>query len=147
MKAIFSLILSITFLFSMSAQSIDSLENLLNGDLDKSTKGEILIELCQEYRNTNPNAMRLYAEELITLSGKDTLSNNYAWGQYYLGNYYFLVDDRSTSEPYFLTANEIFSRTSLLIVDEAHHLHWSETDSSLEYDLGDFLAHFSFTYP
>ncbi|HET8861274.1 tetratricopeptide repeat protein [Marivirga sp.] len=77
-------------------------------DLNKSEKTETIIELCGAYRNSNPNAMRLYAEELLTLSSDDTTSITYAWGQYYLGDYYYLVDDFAKTEKYFLTAYEIF---------------------------------------
>jgi tetratricopeptide (TPR) repeat protein len=108
MKVFFSLIISTILINSLSAQTTDSLENLLSSEIDESQKKNILIELCEEYRNSNPNAMRLYAEELITLSNDDTTSNSYAWAQYYLGDYYYLVDDFDHTEKYFLTAYEIF---------------------------------------
>jgi serine phosphatase RsbU (regulator of sigma subunit)/Tfp pilus assembly protein PilF len=108
MKAFISVIISIFLINFLSAQPSDSLEDLLTSKLNKSQKQNVLIELCEEYRNSNPNAMRLYAEELLTISKEDTTSNSYAWAQYYLGDYYYLVDDFDQTETYFLTAYEIF---------------------------------------
>ncbi|SMG50930.1 Serine phosphatase RsbU, regulator of sigma subunit [Marivirga sericea] len=110
MKIFFSVIISIFLIHSLSAQTTDSLENLLTSKISDSQKKNILIELCEEYRNTNPNSMRLYAEELLTLSKDDTTSSSYAWSQYYLGDYYYLVDDFDRTEKYFLTAYEIFQQ-------------------------------------
>jgi len=108
MKALFSILIFFFLTPSLSAQNADSLENLLTSEINKSQKKNILIQLCEEYRDSNPNAMRLYAEELITLSENDTASNSYAWAQYYLGDYYYLIDDFDKTEKYFLNAYEIF---------------------------------------
>ncbi|WP_375579291.1 tetratricopeptide repeat protein [Marivirga tractuosa] len=110
MKAFFSILISIFLIHSLSAQTIDSLKNLLSSEISESEKKNLLIELCEHYRDSNPNAMRLYAEELITLSKEDTTSNSYAWAQYYLGDYYYLVDDFEKTEKYFLTSYEIFQK-------------------------------------
>jgi serine phosphatase RsbU (regulator of sigma subunit)/Tfp pilus assembly protein PilF len=108
MKAYFSLIIFTFTICSLSAQNPDSLVNLLNSDISKSQKKGILIELCEEYRDSNPNAMRLYAEELIILSEEDTSSNSYAWAQYYMGDYYYLIDDFNKTEYHLLKSYEIF---------------------------------------
>jgi len=108
MKVFISLIISSLFICSLSAQSTDSLENLLTSEISANQKKNILIELCEAFRDSNPNAMRLYAEELITLSQEDTSSNSFAWAQYYLGDYYYLVDDFQKTEEYFLNSYEIF---------------------------------------
>jgi serine phosphatase RsbU (regulator of sigma subunit) len=108
MKTLVTLFIFILSYTALSAQNPDSLENLLSTELSKDEKQEILIALCKTYRNSNPNAMRLYAEELITLSGTDTVSNSYAWGQYYLGDYYYLVDDFDKTEKHLLRGYEIF---------------------------------------
>ena len=108
MKTLFPLFISIIFCTALSAQNPDSLEKLLSTELSKSERQEILIALCKTYRNSNPNAMRLYAEELIILSETDTLSNSYAWGQYYLGDYFYLIDDFDKTEQHLLSAYEIF---------------------------------------
>lgn len=102
---IFILFSTITF-----AQNTDSLENLLSTEISESEKKNILIELCKIHRDSNPNAMRLYAEELITMSQKDTTSNTFAWAQYYLGDYYYLIDDFDNTEQYFLKAYRIFQK-------------------------------------
>ncbi|WKV12872.1 tetratricopeptide repeat protein [Marivirga harenae] len=108
MKVFLCITIFTVFLQPLSAQNTDSLENLLTSGISDSQKKDILIELCKEYRDSNPNAMRLYAEELVTLSKKDTTSNSFAWAHYYLGDYYYLVDDFDKTEKYFLSAYEIF---------------------------------------
>lgn len=110
MRAFLSITILLFSTSSLSAQYTDSLENLLNSKISDSQKKDILIQLCEEYRESNPNAMRLYAEELITLSQQDTVSNNYAWAQYYLGDYYYLVEDFDKTEQYFLSSYEIFQK-------------------------------------
>ncbi|MGM0579227.1 MAG: tetratricopeptide repeat protein [Bacteroidota bacterium] len=108
MKTLLPLFIFILLGTALAAQNTDSLENLLSNELSKGEKQEILIALCKSYRNSNPNAMRLYAEELITLSGTDTLSNAFAWGQYYLGDYFYLVDNFDKTEQHLLSAYEVF---------------------------------------
>lgn len=108
MKTLISIIISFFLIHHISAQDTDSLENLLSSKISELQKKDILIELCEAYSDTNPNAMRLYAEELIILSKEDTASNSYAWAQYYLGDYYYLVDDFEKTEEYFFNAYEIF---------------------------------------
>jgi serine phosphatase RsbU (regulator of sigma subunit) len=92
------------------AQKPDSLESLLSTDITKAKKQKVLIALCKSYRNSNPNAMRLYAEELIALSESDSLSNSFGWGQYYLGDYYYLVENFENTENHLLTAYEVFNK-------------------------------------
>jgi len=108
MKAYFPIIIFLLFAHSLSSQNIDSLENLLTSNLNKSDKINVLISLCEEYRTSDPNSMRLYAEELITLSDGDSSTNSFAWAQYYLGDYYYIVDESNQTEKYFLSAYEIF---------------------------------------
>lgn len=109
MKTLIPLFIFLILSNASLAQNPDSLENLLSTELSKADKQNVLIALCKSYRNSNPNAMRLYAEELIALSDTDTLSNSYGWGQYYLGDYYYLVDDFANTENHLLTAYEIFN--------------------------------------
>lgn len=111
MKTLIPLFIYIFLGSALSAQNSDSLENLLSTELSKAKKQNVLITLCKNYRNSNPDAVRLYAEELITLSENDTSSNSYAWGLYYLGDYYYLVDDFKKTEQYLLRAYEIFHNT------------------------------------
>lgn len=108
MKTLIPLFIFILLGSNLKAQNLDSLENLLSSEISKTEKQNVLITLCKAYRNSNPNAMRLYAEELIALSETDTLSISYAWGKYYLGDYYYLIDDFEKTEQHFLSAYEVF---------------------------------------
>ena len=110
MKVFFSFIVFTLSVCTLSAQNTDSLENLLSSEISKEEKQEVLIKLCEAYRDTNPNAMRLYAQELTALSGNDTTSNSFAWAQYYLGDYYYLVDDFDHTVEHLITAYEIFQK-------------------------------------
>jgi serine phosphatase RsbU (regulator of sigma subunit) len=110
MKILLSIAVFVLFLPSLSAQNTDSLENILTSEISDDQKKIVLIALCKEYRDSNPNAMRLYAEELITLSEEDTLTNSFAWAQYYLGDYYYLIENIEKSEIHLLNSYEIFQK-------------------------------------
>lgn len=110
MKTLLPLLIYTLFSSVSFAQNTDSLENLLSEDISESEKKNILIQLCEGYKDSNPNAMRLYAEELITISQNDTSSNSYAWAQYYLGDYYYLTNDFDNTEKYFQSAYDIFQK-------------------------------------
>ena len=106
--------------FIVPAQTIEQLnEQLLQSD-NKEDKVAILIKLAQESRSINNNALKLYAEELIALSSGEENNLAYAWGQYYLGDYFYLEDENTASIPYFEKAlNQFESLGSFTGLGEA----------------------------
>jgi serine phosphatase RsbU (regulator of sigma subunit) len=83
----------------------------LNTATSKEGKSLALQKLAKAYRDTNPNALKLYAEELIMVSEGDSASLSFAWGHYYLGDYYYLTDQNEFAIKYFDQSFLSFNRT------------------------------------
>jgi signal transduction histidine kinase len=101
MKQLFSLILFLLFTSVSTAQnSIESLENKLNTNLNDSTKIRVLIDLSKEYQYSNLKKSFEYAEKAINIAE----TKNMLWGKaaayHNIATFYSISGDFGSSSKY-----------------------------------------------
>jgi serine phosphatase RsbU (regulator of sigma subunit)/tetratricopeptide (TPR) repeat protein len=94
------------------AQQNDRLIGKLESARTRTEKVEALSELADSYREKNPNNVKLYAEEMISLAKGDSSQLAFAWGSYYLGDYFYLTNEFEQSIPHFERALVIFKSSA-----------------------------------
>ncbi len=72
-------------------------------DIDKR------IEACRNYRESDIDKLKSNAEKLVNMGEGDSLSSAFAWGQYFLGDYYYLTDEFENSENNLFLSYQAFS--------------------------------------
>jgi len=110
MRLLFTCLFSIWNASASIAQQSDDLLRRLEQNLSRSEKIAVLNQLCEVYREDNPNNLKLYAEELLAISNGDSTSAAFAWGSYYLGDYFYVSDEPGASIDHFEMALLAFSQ-------------------------------------
>ncbi len=96
----------------VTAQDHNALLNKLDGNLSLIEKVEVLNQLCEHYRTTNANNVKLYAEELISLANEDSSSFAFGWGSYYMGDYFYITNAYDESIKHFELALIAFNTSA-----------------------------------
>ncbi len=71
---------------------------------------ENAIQSCRIYRDSDFNKLRSSAEELIEMGKNDSTSLAFAWGHYFLGDYYYLTDEFDKTEINLMLSFQAFSK-------------------------------------
>src|SRR6185295_8132206 len=79
--------------FSQNQHKIDSLTSALKNSREDSNKVNLLITLCKQYMNVNPEPMKDYAQQDLDLSQKINFSHGEIKSLNVLGSYYYLTAD------------------------------------------------------
>ncbi|MBK6266539.1 tetratricopeptide repeat protein [Marivirga sp. S37H4] len=109
-KWIFYIFLLINIPFAKAINDpTDSLLHLLEGTENETERTDILVKICRFNRNNDPEVMKYYADKLMKLTDNDITSISYAWGNYFMGEFYFIYDDFQLTESYYLTAFKVFN--------------------------------------
>lgn len=71
------------------------------------------LEACRKYRGKDMDLMKQNAEKLLNMAGIDSVSSAFAWGHYFLGDYYNFKDEFENSEQNLLVSYQSFSEQGL----------------------------------
>jgi serine phosphatase RsbU (regulator of sigma subunit) len=129
--------------------------SILQNNLQDDNTVEKTIQACRKYRDTDVDQMKKNAETLIKLAENDSLSDAFAWGHYFLGDYYYLTDQFDETEHHLIISFQAFNEIGIDqgIAESASSLansyfykdryrtalNFAETALEKYYELGDLL--------